>query len=139
MGSRITTRVLRLARETLSEFKLLDWAALITAVSLSIGATLYARVQYGDSTTVAIQAEGRSLLYSLDEDRTIELAGPLGKTIVVIENRRVRVTEDPGPLQICVQDGWIERGGEWLICLPNQVFIRLEGARDDTDIDASVY
>ena len=141
MERRLLSRGLCLARETLSEFRLLDWIALIAAVGLSVGATLYARGQYGESTAVAIQAEGRSLLYSLDEDRTLAFEGPLGKTIVVIEERRVRVTEDPGPLQICVRDGWIERGGEWLICLPNRVFIRLEGSgsTDNGNIDASVY
>jgi len=129
----------KLLRETVRNFRLLDWVVLSAAVALSVGAILYARSQYGESTNVAIQAEGRSLLYSLDENRTLTFDGPLGQTIVVIEDRRVRVTEDPGPLQICVQDGWIDRAGEWLICLPNQVFIRIEGSQEESDIDASVY
>lgn len=126
-------------KETVRSFHVLDWAALLIAVALSLGATLFARSQYGDSAFVAIEAEGKSLLYSLDEDRILEFDGPLGRTIVIIEDRQVRVTEDPGPLQICVRDGWIDRAGEWLICLPNQVFIRIEGNQEDSEIDATVF
>ena len=129
----------RIALESLRSMRIFDWAALILAVGLSVGATLLAQAQYGESSVVAIQAEGRSLLYSLDEDRTLVFEGPLGRTTVIIEDRRVRVTEDPGPLQICVRDGWIDRGGEWLICLPNRVFIRIEGSQEDAEVDASVF
>ncbi len=119
--------------------RLFDWAALLLAIALSAGATVLAQAHYGESSTVAIQAEGRSLLYSLDEDRELEFEGPLGRTIVVIQDRSVRVTEDPGPQQICVRDGWIDSAGEWLICLPNRVFIRIEGDQQDADVDARVF
>ncbi|AFG36443.1 NusG domain II-containing protein [Spirochaeta africana] len=129
----------QIAVETIKSMRPFDWVALALAIGLSAGATMLAQARYGESSTVAIQAEGRSLLYSLDEDRVLEFEGPLGRTVVVIEDRRVRVVEDPGPLQICVRDGWIDRGGEWLICLPNRVFIRIEGSQEDAEVDASVF
>ncbi len=47
--------------------------------------------------------------------------------------------EDPGPLQICVQKGRISQAGEWLACLPNEVFIRIEGSTSADGVDGQAF
>ncbi|PKL26973.1 MAG: hypothetical protein CVV46_13925 [Spirochaetae bacterium HGW-Spirochaetae-2] len=39
------------------------------------------------------------------------------------------------PLKICVSMGRIHRAGQWIICLPNQIFVWIEGTPSDTSID----
>ncbi|TVR61305.1 MAG: hypothetical protein EA426_03575 [Spirochaetaceae bacterium] len=88
---------------------------------------------------VRVQSAEGEFLYPLNESRLVRVNGPLGTTEVEIDDGRVRVTEDPGYRQICVLQGGITRAGDWLACLPNQVFIRIEGRADRDLIDAQTY
>jgi len=90
------------------------------------------------SERVVINAGKDTYEYPLREDRVVEVNGPLGTTRIEISGRRVRVAEDPGPRQVCVQEGWIDRAGQWLACLPNKVFLRIEGT-DEQAVDGYVY
>lgn len=77
--------------------------------------------------SVYITAEGTEYtVVPLNEDRTINVPGPLGKTTVEIKGGRVRVLDSPCPNKTCVSQGWIERPGETIICLPNRVSITVK-------------
>jgi hypothetical protein len=48
--------------------------------------------------------------------------------------------------QICVNAGWLDRGGEWAACLPNRVILRIDQCRRKTplrtmlrEIDATAF
>ncbi len=125
----------------LKTLKLFDWLMLGVAITVSLTTFVMANQQKDSASRVAIQAEGKSWLYDINQDTTIELNGPLGPTLVEIQEGKVRVKADPGPLQICVRDGWIANSGEWLICLPNKVFIRIEGGPqpEESPVDASAF
>lgn len=64
---------------------------------------------------------------SLNQQRALEIPGPLGTTTVIIDNGRVRVASDPGPRQYCVKQGWLTQAGQVAMCLPNQVSVELLG------------
>ena len=64
---------------------------------------------------------------ALSNDQTIEVPGPLGVSIITIEEHKARITSDPGPRQYCVHQGWLQQSGEIAICLPNQVSVELTG------------
>jgi hypothetical protein len=51
--------------------------------------------------------------------------GPLGATLIELEGRRARVQADPGPRQLCVNQGWLERANAFTLCAPNQVSLHL--------------
>ncbi|HEX8947555.1 MAG TPA: NusG domain II-containing protein, partial [Dissulfurispiraceae bacterium] len=78
---------------------------------------------------VRIEVSGR-LEYTLpiSIDRTVEVAGPLGKTIVEIKGSKVRIKDSPCHNRICVHEGWIDRGA--IICLPNKVMVSVTGKTD---------
>ena len=97
----------------------------IVVVALSVQA-----VPQGDATLVSVRSEEGDYLYPIDSDRVFVVSGPLGETEVEIRDGLVRVASDPGPLQICVLQGWIESPGQWLACLPNQVFVQITGEPD---------
>ncbi|MEE9141345.1 MAG: NusG domain II-containing protein [Gammaproteobacteria bacterium] len=65
--------------------------------------------------------------YSLTNDNRVEIAGPLGKTVVEFRDGRVRVAESPCRRKLCVHRGWLERAGEMTFCLPNAVSVELVG------------
>jgi len=70
---------------------------------------------------------------SLSRDQQIEVPGPLGISIIAIQNRKVRIASDPSPRQYCVRQGWLQQAGEIALCLPNQVSVELAGSNKRYD------
>lgn len=63
--------------------------------------------------------------YSLDQNRTIDVQGPVGVTRIVIANGKARFASSPCQNQYCVHQGWLSRHGQSAICIPNQVSLEL--------------
>ncbi|KYO64782.1 NusG domain II-containing protein [Thermovenabulum gondwanense] len=64
----------------------------------------------------------------------VEVPGIMGVSVVEIDKNRVRMLESPCKDQLCVQQGWIEKGGEMIVCLPNRVVVKvLKEKKDDMD------
>ena len=114
---------------------MLDYIAFFLAIAVIVVFSLIAAAG-GDAEQVAIESDEGDFVYPLNTDREFTLSGPLGTTEIEIEDGRVRVVSDPGPQQICVRQGWIERSGEWLACLPSHIFIQIKGNQMENDVDA---
>jgi len=56
-----------------------------------------------------------------DVERTIDVAGPIGITVVEIDGLRAHVVSSPCPDKLCIKMGWLERPGDYAACLPNKV------------------
>lgn len=67
--------------------------------------------------------------HSLNQQRSLDVPGPLGISHIVIDRGRVRVASDPGIHQYCVKQGWLSRAGEIAMCLPNRVSVELLGEK----------
>jgi len=81
--------------------------------------------------TVTIDASGKSYVYMLDTDRVIDVPGPLGITVVKIENSAVFVTDSACKDKLCILAPPLKKAGEWNACMPNKVFIRISGKKDN--------
>jgi hypothetical protein len=117
----------------LRHFKPGDWAtliALVFAVSW-LSVKLWHRGA-GDSVIVRSQGIVVSEL-SLQRNRLIKIAGPLGETTVEVNAQRARIASDPSPKQYCVRQGWLKDAGDMALCLPNQVSIEISGANHYVD------
>ncbi|BCB28461.1 hypothetical protein SKTS_33470 [Sulfurimicrobium lacus] len=105
-----------------------DWIIALAGISLVAGlfSTLWGTAA---GTTLIIRSGGKVVAQAdLARNHDFEIAGPLGITVVSVENRRVRVARDPSPRQYCVKQGWLSHAGEAALCLPNQVSVELAGA-----------
>lgn len=101
-------------------------AVIAVGVAGAVVALLLTKSTENDSK-VHITAEGAEYaVVPLDEDRIINVPGPLGKTTVEIKGGRVRVLDSPCPNKICISQGWVERPGETIVCLPNRVSITVK-------------
>ena len=69
----------------------------------------------------------------LSRDQQIEVPGPLGISVISIQQRKVRISSDPSPRQYCVRQGWLQQAGEIALCLPNQVSVELTGSQKKYD------
>lgn len=109
-------------------------------LTLSILSIALVSVQaYGQSVSnpvVRIEVGKSEWIYALDQNTIAQVPGPNGSMEVVIRGGEAFVEDcDCCPLKICVSMGPIHRAGQWIICLPNQIFVWIEGTPTDTMID----
>lgn len=105
-----------------------DWLTALLGMALvtSLFLTLWSQAA---GTSLIIRSGGKIVAQAdLARNREFSIAGPLGTTVVSVENQRVRVAKDPSPRQYCVKQGWLSHAGEAALCLPNQVSVELAGA-----------
>lgn len=84
---------------------------------------------------VIVEAPGQRYIYPLDINREVKIPGVLGDTVVKIEDGRAWVVESPCANKICVQAGKLNHGGQWASCLPNAVFVKIEGQSENNSYD----
>lgn len=83
---------------------------------------------------LVVRAQGSVVARTaLDRDAGYDVKGKLGITRVEILSGRARVKADPGPRQICVKQGWINRAGETALCLANEVSLEIQGVKKSYD------
>lgn len=115
-------------------FKIGDILSLFLAVGAAFGTGYYV---YGGGfkqpAMVEITAEMGTSLYSIDKNRQIPVKGPLGDSIIVIEDNKAFFKDSPCPDKLCVKAGKIHVSGQWAGCLPNQIFIRIIGETAEKD------
>lgn len=89
--------------------------------------------EQGRFATVSV--DGKEIYrLSLSESREIVVHGPLGESVIHVENGSVWIVNAPCPQKICMRMGKIHRAGEIIVCIPNRILIRIEG-EDNRDLD----
>lgn len=127
-------------KETRPPFRPID-AIIILAVAafaVILGMRIYGN--RGETVRLVIEAPSGKWIYGLDTDRTVEIPGSAGNTVVRIADGEARITESACPNKTCVAAHAISKKGEWNACLPNQVIIRVEGdGMKEDGLDAVGY
>jgi hypothetical protein len=105
-----------------------DYALLV--IVMCVLPFLYARLWTGNEHAdyVQIQEGNDELLTSeLSHDRTLSAQGPLGDSVIEINQGRARFVSSPCRGQVCVHSGWLQAAGEIAACLPNRISLTLHG------------
>lgn len=111
--------------------KLLPGDALVLAFGLVLVGWLFVQLwQGGAAGKVRIRAgDAVFATLSLNQERVVEVRGPLGVSRIVIHDHRARFESSPCRNQYCVHQGWLARAGQVAVCLPNRVSLELVGER----------
>jgi hypothetical protein len=112
--------------------KPLDFLVVILSIALTLGSAFMVYGGSRDAARVIIQGDGKTWIFPLDAEETLAIPGPIGDTVVEISGNRSRVLSSPCNNQTCVAAGHIHRQGQWTACLPNRVFLYIEGNEDET-------
>ncbi len=78
-----------------------------------------------------VHGAGAHHVVELPADTTLAVEGPLGTTTVEVRGRSVRVADSPCPRKTCLRAGAVTRRGAVIACVPNRVWVRLEGGETD--------
>jgi hypothetical protein len=113
-----------------------DRLLFLLLIILSLSGIFFIGEILPESQSVLIDADGKpAYVLPLNEDKTVSVEGPEGKTMVEIRGEKVRIIDSPCRNKLCIRQGWIKTGG--VICLPNKVVVTIRGHEDnDGGVDA---
>ena len=108
----------------------LDIAVLVLGLSVvaAVSYAAYWRPHRG-AGLVSVRTSTAQWIFPLKENRKLTAEGPAGACQVVISGGMAWVEQSDCPQKICIQTGKISQQGQWIICLPHRVFIRIEGGQ----------
>lgn len=85
---------------------------------------------------VCVTIQEQEFTFSLSEKQRIDLsdlvAQSKGKNVICIEDGMVYMEYADCPDQICVKHKAISKNGEMIVCLPNDVILRVENTTKNT-------
>lgn len=92
----------------------------------------------GDAVIVRIGSEIKAA-YSLYENREVVIEGRYGGSNTLrIENGTAYLLDATCPDKLCVRQGMIEKQGQSIICLPNEVVIEIHGEENEKENEYDV-
>ncbi len=107
------------------------------SIFIAIGLTIYLTVtlwNFPQGEYLKIHLGSKEIgTFSLNQNVTKIINGPLGKTEVVINSGRARISKSPCTKQYCIHQGWINQLNQTVICIPNQISISIIGRQLDYD------
>lgn len=108
--------------------------AFIVTISLWAGFFLYA----GESRAerLVIETPSGKWIYPLTEDRSIVVPGAVGNTTIQIQNNTAFISDSPCPNKTCINAASLKKAGDWNACLPNRVFLHIEGDASANTVDS---
>ena len=102
---------------------------LLLLVALALPGLYLHYWQNGSSQQARILADEQlDRIVPLFPDRTIEVNGRLGDSVLEIRDGRIRFRESPCRNRACIHQGWLSQAGQTAACLPNRVSVQLLGA-----------
>ena len=107
--------------------KIFDYIIIILALVFSSYSAFAIYSKPEINTAVIIRGQGREWVFPLNAEETVEVQGPLGTSLIRISGHEAWVESSPCKNQICVAAGQIHRYRSWVVCLPNNVFLLIEG------------
>ena len=110
-----------------------DWLVMLAGLA-AVGAAVPLLWRSGVADLAVVKRDGTVVAeLPLTQARRLDVAGPLGTTVIEVQPGRARVARDPGPRQYCVLQGWLTRPNAIAICAPNHVSLQLAGREGGYD------
>ena len=86
--------------------------------------------------TAVIRSTGDSTLeVNLWVDSTLVVEGALGQTVIRVGGGGLEFISSACPHRVCVERGRVMRSGDYVVCVPNGVSVRIRG---ESEFDAIV-
>ncbi len=86
------------------------------------------------SGNVAVRTDDGESVYSLSEEKTVEIRSAGHTLILEISGGKASITSSDCPDKVCVHTAAITKDGGTIVCVPARVIIRAEGG-DGGEID----
>jgi len=113
----------------------------VIALSLILCLAVAVAVYSGgnSSSRVIVRGPDKTWIFPLDTEEELSVSGDIGETVVRIHGRAAAIVSSPCNGQTCVAAGELHKNGQWAACLPNRVFLLVEGSQGQEDVDAASW
>lgn len=82
----------------------------------------------GARATVKVQGEMfRSIDLDVPGTKRISINGVEGLSVFELKDGKIKMISSPCPDKLCIQQGWVSRPGQTIVCVPNAVSISVLG------------
>ena len=110
-----------------------DWLVIIASLIMVV--TMFQQFWGFEHASKLKIRQGNKIIgtFDLNQKRELHIHGPLGDTLIVIDQGKVRFKQSPCNNQYCIHQGWLSLAGQVAICLPNQISLQLIGAKKTYD------
>lgn len=89
---------------------------------------------YMNALEVVVNVDGKKMYtIPLDSDGIFHVESKEGHVDIEVLDRRVHVKDSTCKDKLCILQGWIERTGESIICLPNRITLTIDGGSNELD------
>ena len=104
--------------------------ALVAALAILVSIIFWISVGSEEGSMVMIYQEGKLIQeLSLEKDIEFVIEGDY-ENVVTVKDGKAAITKSDCPGTDCVHSGWIHEAGRSIVCLPNRVELRIEGASE---------
>lgn len=117
-------------------FRKLDYLIFGIFIFLIILSVTNLKNQSSSKAVLIISTPEGEFVYPMDKNAVMTFKGNLGVSTVEIEGGKAFFRDSPCVNRICVQMHSVQYNNDWAACIPNGIFIRVEGnPRTGNDID----
>lgn len=128
---------------TVAQKKAFDRMKVNVAVVLAIVAVALVAVvatnAFGNAASASVaeiqDADGHTYTMPLSEDGTLTVASSAGTNVVEVQGGKVRVSEADCPNQDCVEQGWVSKAGQQIVCLPHKLVVTVTDSGSEAAYD----
>jgi hypothetical protein len=103
---------------------------MVAVVAILVSVIFWTKVGSEEGNVVNVYKEGALVREcSLNSDTEFVIEGDY-ENVVTIKDGKAAITKSDCPGTDCVHSGWIHESGRSIVCLPNRVELRIEGASE---------
>ena len=129
--------------DLLKRLRFFDFVVFFLAAAITVVCIIKIYGKNESSLRIIIQGKEGSWVYPVNQSVLLDISGPLGNTTIELHEGKAQVVFSPCANQTCVSSGSIQHKGQWIACLPNAVFVRVEpldGSKTDhAEVDAAAW
>ena len=114
--------------------RVLDYLIFPSIITVSLWAGFLLYTGENRAQRLVIETPSGKWIYPLTETRTVVIPGAIGATPIRIENNTAFISDSPCPNKTCVNTSALKKAGDWNACMPNKVFLHIEGNSSEDDI-----
>jgi hypothetical protein len=121
------------------DFKPLDFTFFLITLLCLVLAFFWTYSPVNEDLLLYVKTDNGQWYYTLQQKAEYTFSGPLGESIVYIDQGEAWMEESPCENKTCILRGKLHRSGQWTACLPNRIFLSIEGPLNEEDTDDQVY
>lgn len=115
-----------------------DFLLIIVLLTLSIIIITFFKVSEEKEDLNALVYYDGKLILTIDlsdEEKNYQVNGYNGPVNIKAGNGKIKVEAEESPLHLCSKQGYISKSYETIVCLPNKIYIEIDG---EEEIDAII-